>query len=132
MRVSSHSLAGALAERIGAILPLGISIRAVGSSLDLYADERWLGSNGAASILDDTDDRVFRERVETIGRAVLSGVQDLVVDELTTQWPSDAEGKMVMAGARTAAGRIYLWYGSSETDAVVTLQPIELGELGEG
>ena len=48
---------------------------------------------------------------------------------LQAQWPTDRDGKLALPGARADAVRVYLWYGSSEDQPVITLRPIELHEI---
>jgi hypothetical protein len=131
MKASSRQFALALAERIGEILPSPLTIRADGSSVDLYADGSNQGGSGAAVIVEADDDRTLRERLETAGRAVLSGIQDGVSEYLTVPWPADADGQMAIPDVRADAERVYLWFGSGEAAAIVTLRPIDLDELIE-
>jgi hypothetical protein len=131
MRVSSLRFALALAERIGEILPPPLTIRAEGSSVDLYADGINQGGSAAAVIVEADDDRTLRERLETAGRAVLSGVQDCVSEYLTLPWPIGVDGRMAIPDVRADEERLYLWFGGSEAGATVTLRPMELDALIE-
>ena len=121
--------AQALAERIGEILPPPLTIRADGGNLVVSADGISQGGSGAAMVVENDDDRTVTERVECAARAVLDGIQDDVSEYLTLPWPVDAERRMAMPGVRAHAERLYLWFGSSESAAVITLRPIELGDL---
>jgi hypothetical protein len=129
MEPSSLRFAQALAERIGEILPPPLTIRADGGNLVVSADGVSQGGSGAAEIVENDDDRTPAERVECAARAVLDGVQDAVSEYLTLPWPADADGRMATAGVRTDAERLHLWFGSTESAAVVTLRPIEFGDL---
>jgi hypothetical protein len=131
MQPSSLRFARALAERIGEILPPPLAIRADGGNLVISADDIIHGGSAAASIVEDDDDRTVAERVECAGRAVLDGVQDAVSEYLTLPWPVDVDGGMATAGVRVDAERVHLWFGGSESTAIVTLRLIELGELAE-
>lgn len=129
MRASSHKLAAALADRIGEILPPPLTSHARGSSVLVYANEIGVGSTMAPLILEENDDRTIAERAECVARAVLSTIQDEIAEYLTLEWPVDAWGKMAMPSARTASERLYLWYGESEAEAVITLRPINFEEF---
>jgi hypothetical protein len=131
MSISSHRFARTLAERIGEILPPPLTVHVDGSLIDVYADGICQGGSGAAVIVEADDGRTLRERVETAGRAVLSGIQDCVSEYLTRQWPAGADGQMAMPDVRVEAERVHLWFGAAEA-ATVTLRPIGLGELIEG
>jgi hypothetical protein len=129
MQASSLRFAQALAERIAEILPLPLTVRADGASVDVYADGISQGGSAAPVIVEDDDGRTLDERVETAARAVLDGIQDGVSEYLTLPWPLGADGQMAVAGARADTERVYLWFGGSEAGAAITLRPIELGEL---
>jgi hypothetical protein len=79
--------------------------------------------------MDDVDDRAASERIESAARAILSGIQDVVSEYLTIPWPADRQDGMAAEGARSDDRRLYLWYGSRESDPVIALEPIELDEL---
>jgi hypothetical protein len=129
MKASSRTFARALAERIGEILPPPLTIHADGRNLVVSVDGIDQGGSAASMIVEVDDGRTLAERVETAGRAVLSGIQDGVSEYLTLPWPVDADGRMAMPGVRADEERVYLWFGSSEADAVVTLRPIGLDQL---
>jgi hypothetical protein len=131
MQASSLRFAQALADRIGEILPPPLTIRADGGNLVVSVDGVSQGGSGAAMVVEDDDDRTPAERVETATRAVLDGVQDAVSEYLTLPWPADADGRMATAGVRVDAERVHLWFGGTESAAVVTLRPIELREFIE-
>ena len=95
----------------------------------VYASENGVGSTMSPLIVEDDDDRTIAERAECVARAVLSTIQDDVAEYLTLPWPVDAWGKMVMPGARTESERLYLWYGESEAEPVISLTPIDFHEF---
>jgi hypothetical protein len=129
MHPSSQRFAQALAERIGEILPPPLTIRADGGNLVVSADGISQGGSGAAMIVEDDDDRTVAERVECAARAVLDGVQDDVSEYLTLPWPAGADGRMATAGVRADEARVHLWFGDSQSAAVITLRSIDLGDL---
>ncbi|HEU4881273.1 MAG TPA: hypothetical protein VFT45_03480 [Longimicrobium sp.] len=131
MRASSLRFARALAERIGEVLPPPLTIRVDDENLVVSADGIVQGGSAAAVIVEEDDDRTVAERLETAGRAVLSGVQDCVSEYLALPWPGDADGGMAIPGVRVDAERVHLWFGGSESAPVVSLRPIDLDELIE-
>jgi hypothetical protein len=127
----SSRLALALAESIGKALPPRFTLRAEGSLLCLYEDANFVGGSDMPGVLDDEHDgSTLAEKLERIGRSVLGSVQDWIADTSTVPWPVDADGRMAECGARSDSRRLFLWYGSSEGAAVITLDPIELDSLG--
>ena len=131
MRASSHKLAAALAARLADVLPPPYSIRSSGAEVEVYARSEHVGGSPAASILEDEDGEAVGERAERAAWAVLSGIQDDVAVHGTVGWPLDADHQMALPDVRSDSRRLYLWFGSSESDAVVALRPIELSELFE-
>lgn len=129
MRASSRKLAMALAERIGKIVPAPFTLRSLGSGVDLYVGEEQIGGSDAAIIIEDKDGRTASERVKTVVLAVLGDIQDSVMLYLTEQWPTEIGGELAMPGARTDAGRVYLWYGASEEQPVISLRPIKFDDF---
>jgi hypothetical protein len=137
---AARRLAVALAERLNAILPAPWRARAEGGWVSFYEGERWDGSSDVAGILDqvlapedeetEPEDWPFPDRVVSVALGILSAAQDAIAEATTEPWPRPAAGPLVSEGARTDGTRVYLWYGTSEADAVLTLQPIELAELG--
>lgn len=126
MSASSHRLASLLAERIAEILPPPLTVRASGDALKLYADGIAVGGATAASILEDGDDA---EQVRTAAWAVLSTIQDDVMEHLTEPWPVGAGGQGALPEARIDASHLHLWFGEREEAAVVRLRPISLAEV---
>lgn len=131
MRASSRKLAAALAGRLTDVLPSPYAARASGNEVEVYAGSEYVGGSPAASILEDEDGDAVGERAERAAWAVLSGIQDAVAVHGTVGWPLDADHQMALPDVRSDSRRLYLWFGSSELDPVVALQPIELSELVE-
>jgi hypothetical protein len=129
MHTISHHLAEAISDRIGAIVPPPLAVQAEGSSVNLYVNSKFWGGSAAAEIIEDVDGSTFSERLERAAIAILSGIQDCTAEYLTLPWPVDEGGEMAMPGARADIHRLYLWYGSSEDTALLTLRPIEFAEL---
>jgi hypothetical protein len=128
-RASSHRLAWALSSRLNSIIPSTMKVRHDGANVVLLVGEREIGGSAAATILDDDDDRDFAERARTAVEAVLSGVQDVVIEELKGGWPAASTGDdLPLPGARAVGGSVLGWYGSEDTP-VVRLDAIPLSEL---
>lgn len=131
-RASSRRLAAALAERLGEVVPPPLAVRVDGSELNqinLYADGMNQGGSAAAIIVEEDDGSTLPELVNTVGYAVLNGVQDVVMEYFALPWPTDAAGELAWPGARAEGERVHLWYGSSEAAAVLTLRPIAFAEF---
>ncbi|HET7461632.1 MAG TPA: hypothetical protein VFJ82_10295 [Longimicrobium sp.] len=131
MRPSSEKLAHALAERLGDVLPPPYTLGAAGFWIYVYAAAEFIGNDVSAQIVEDEGDEPLGELVERVSRAVLSGLQDVVVTHRTTWWPVDGEGGMAIPNTRADEYRLHLWFGGHEPGAVVTLRPIDLAELVE-
>jgi hypothetical protein len=61
--------------------------------------------------------------------AMLGGVQDSVIRIRRDRWPRLPTGDIALPDGRADSARVHLWFGPSENHAVLTLPPIELGEL---
>lgn len=127
MVVSSRSLARALAERLRAVIPPPLTVRAEGEAVSLYAGQDLLVRSLSPAIVEDDDDRSPAQRTETAVWAVLEGIQDAAMDHLTEMWPRETDGSLAMAGTRLTSDRVYCWYGASEEHPAVRFEPIELG-----
>lgn len=130
MHASSHKLAPALADRLGDVLPSGLSVRASGGGIEIVAPGGVLiGGSNAAALVDDAEGETSRDEVETAARAILSAIQDDVMEYLTLQWPVGDGGEVGVPNARADADRLHLWFGTSETSPVVRLRPISFSEI---
>jgi hypothetical protein len=125
MAVSSRSLALALAERIGAVMPKPLVVRAEGSAVSLYANSDLLVTSLAPGIVDEVDDRSPADRIEAATLSVLSGLQDAAIQYLRRQWPTGEDGALALPAARATTNQVNLWYGSNEERPAVKLEPIE-------
>lgn len=126
MPAESHSreLARALARRLSAIVPPPVSVRTEGSSVVVLTDESVIGGSPAAEIADEIDDRSSVERIASAASAVLSGVQDIVMRHLATQWPLDSAGRAAMPYARIEGHQVVIGFeapGGSIVHELATL-----------
>jgi hypothetical protein len=131
MPPSSRKLAQALAARLSDVLPPPYSARALEGAVAAFAGDDWLGSSLSPEIVEEGEDGTVEERLETVGRAVLSGVQDYVADDSTEPWPREPDGRMALPQARVDGDELRLWFGASESAAAVALRPIALSDLME-
>lgn len=133
MHALSHKLAAALAVRLGRVVPPGYRVHAQGSLVQLYQGTALRGQAAAAEIVDDIDDRSFDERIAAASRAVLSDIQDCLVESLGGPWPKSPLGGIALpdVGSDRAGERVMLWYGDEQTPTLA-LAPIEIGELLRG
>jgi hypothetical protein len=128
MRPSSHKLAIALARRLNAVIPVGFRLTPQDSYLELRIDGAWDGTLCSPEIADD-DTRELEERLHTAVYGVLNSVQDSISEHLRTPWPSTDGRTMAMPAVRVGANSIHLWYGESESEPVLGLAEIALGEI---
>jgi hypothetical protein len=129
MPASSHKLARAIAKCVDEVIPPRFSVGAHRGFVYIFEHGVSLGGIGTGVAIDAEDGRKFSERAAGAAVTILGGIQDDVTLSLRTPWPADAAGNMALPGARTEAGRIYLWYGASEEEAVIRLRPIDLDDI---
>src|SRR5581483_11925255 len=124
--LSPDRFAAAVATRLNAVVPAGLSVRAEGSGVGLYDPELCGGSN-SAEILRDEDGRSPVELVETVAWGILNGIQDVVMESTKEQWPVGPRGA-AEPGARVVGEQLHLWFGD-EVAPILRLEPVELMEL---
>lgn len=129
MAARSHEFARAIAQRLGRVIPQPLAIQAIGAHIRVEDKDIVWGDSSAADIVDDDDDRAFGDRAASAARAVLSAVQDGVMEYLGAEWPMGSDGRAAEAGASAMSGSLRLWYGESDRSAVIALDPINLTEL---
>lgn len=130
MRASSHGLAQALATRLGPVLPEPLSLRAYGSSVDLQVGSLSLDScSDAAAIIEDEDGRTLGQRAQTALWAMMDGVQDAVMRSTGEQWPLERDGSLADPQTRPDRDCVHLWFGRSEDDPVIRIEPIAYHEF---
>ncbi len=127
MNASSRDLAADLAERLNGALPDGLSARCAGAVIEVYSGGRVAGRFPALSIIDDDDDRGVTARIETATRAVLSGIQDAVIEDIRGPWPPrGGHGQeLALPDCRVSGDELLVWFGDESTPALA-LPPITL------
>ena len=91
--------------------------------------EPWGGQGFSNSDLRARGDRSVGDVVCSMAIAVLGGVQDSVIRIRRERWPRLPTGDIALPDGRTDSERVYLWFGTSENHAVLTLPPIDLRDL---
>lgn len=125
--VSSRELAAILAERLNQIVPTGFSVRSEDTSVDVYADGRNLGGSDALQILEDDDDRSPKEKIETAVLAVLSSIQDTIIETVKGPWPGTSShgADLPMPDCRVTGNQLLFWFGDQD-GPVISAPPIPL------
>lgn len=128
MNVSSRKLAAVLAERIGSIVPSGLSLRSEESNIEVRSGGQVLGGSAALEIIGDEDGRSLSERIETAARSALSAIQDVIIETTHRPWPGQpsADSALPQPDCRIAGDHLLVWFGDEATP-VVSIAPIALG-----
>jgi len=127
MDVSSRELAADLADRLNQIVPTDFTVRSEGIRVDVYQDGRDLGGSPALVILAERDGRSVDEKIETAVQAVLSDVQDRIIEACKGPWPGGfgRGADLPMPDCRVTGDRLRLWFGD-ENAPVISVAPITL------
>jgi hypothetical protein len=139
MPLSALEIGEALARRLNAIVPKPIHVLADPPSpptrdADVVVRvtngaDPWSGQGFSNRDLKPRGDVAPGDVARDMAVTMLSGVQDGVIHLLRERWPRQTTGELVLPDGRADSERVYLWFGASEGRAVVTLAPIELGEI---
>lgn len=130
---SSRALAAELAVRLARVAPEGVRMGAEGTDVVVDGGSGCISGSGATVLLDEEDDRSFAESLETAARAVLSGVQDVIVEEIQRPWPSgrspcgQSEDPLALPDAQVTGCELRTWFGDAD-DPVLRLDPIDMRE----
>jgi hypothetical protein len=127
-------LARALARRLAAAVPAGISVLSRAGDVVVSVDRL---SNGTAlvGLVDQPGD--LQENVMIAASAVLNSAQDVVAEHLATWWPSSPDlqpgtvesgSDLPMPTARVEDGVLRLWFGDPDRPAL-ELESIDMAEL---
>ena len=127
MDVSSRELAADLADRLNQIVPAGFTVRSEGIRVNVYQDGRDLGGSPALVILAERDGRSVDEKIETAVLAVLSDIQDRIIEACKGPWPGGfgRGADLPMPDCRVTGDRLRLWFGE-ENAPVISVAPIAL------
>jgi hypothetical protein len=141
MPLSAYRLAEALASRLNAIIPTPIHILverasspALARDADVVihvanADEPWSSQAFSNLDLQPHHEGSLGDTACDMAVAMLGGVQDGVIRILRDPWPRLPTGNVALPDGHADSERVYLWFGASQDRAVLTLRPIEIGEV---
>src|SRR5205823_5608404 len=130
-RLSPERFAAAVADRLNAVVPRSISVRAEVTTICL-CDTSWRQASSAAKIVTDDDDRSLVERAETAARSILNATQDVVMESTREQWPHPTgAANAPYPDARVVSDQLQMWFGDEAAPAL-RLKPIDLTELANG
>jgi hypothetical protein len=128
-RLSADRFAAALAARLNAVVPSGLSVRAEGTDVSVY-DPALAGGSAAARLLTEEDGRPIGELVRLAAYGILDATQDVVMESTREQWPMGTT-RAADPGARVVGDRLDLWFGD-EDKPVLRLESVDLAELAHG
>ncbi len=128
-RLSPNRFAAAVAERLNAVVPDGLTVRADGSAVGVY-DPALCGGCYGAEIFGKEDGRPIVELVETAAWAIMNGIQDVIMESIREQWPMGTT-RAADPGARVAGDQLHLWFGD-EDNPVLRLESVDLTTLVNG
>jgi hypothetical protein len=125
--VSSRNLAAALAERLAHIVPRGFSVRSEDTDISVYRDGKLVGGSAALEIINDDDGRGLDERIEVAVQAVVSGIQDDIIETIKGPWPGTSTRgvDLPMPDCRVTDDQLRVWFGD-EKAPVASVPPISL------
>ncbi len=95
--------------------------------MNVYHDGRDLGGSPALVILAEHDGRSVDEKIETAVDAVLSDVQDRIIEARKGPWPGESGrgADLPMPDCRVTGDQLRLWFGE-ENAPVISVAPIAL------
>jgi len=128
LKTSPEQFAAEVARRLDKIVPSGLSVRAEGTSVNVYSATDDRHASAGAEIIADQDGRTFAELAQAAAWSILDGAQDGVMELLREQWPLGRDGKAVDAGTRVNGSELLMWFGD-ERAPVIALAPLSLDDL---
>jgi len=128
-QLSSDRFAEAIATRLNAVVPAGLSVRAEGSGVNLYDPAPW-GASWAADFITRDDGHSVAERLASVAESIMSSIQDEVMESTHEPWPGGPAGG-ALPDARVIGAQLHMWFGD-EKNPVLRLEPIYLSEFANG
>jgi hypothetical protein len=127
MNVSSRNLAIDISGRLNDFAPEGLSISSTNGAIEVYSGGQMVGGSPALDIIEENDGRSVTDRVETAVQATLSGIQDVIIEDIHGPWPGPPGpgSELPLPECRVAGDELLIWFGDQETPALV-LPPIRL------
>ena len=130
-QASPRRFAAAIATRLNRVLPPGFTVRANGTSVDVYAGDQDRHASASATLITERDGRSLAELLETAAWGILDGAQDAIMEISVQQWPVGPDGRAANAGTLVDGDRLLMWYGD-QVKPIVTLQPLPIHEILDG
>jgi hypothetical protein len=127
-------LARALAKRLGAAVPPGISVSSRGGNV-IVSDGQISNGTDLVLLVDQPGD--LEDNFTTAASALLNAAQDVVAEHLTRWWPPSPDippgtiesgADLPMPTAEVEGSLLRLWFGDRDRPAL-ELEPIDLAEL---
>jgi hypothetical protein len=127
--LSPARFAEAVATRLNSVVPAGLSVRAEGTGVNLFDPAPW-GASWAADFITRDDGRSVADRLASAAEAIMSSIQDEVMESTKEPWPSGPPSA-TLPDARVIGAQLHMWFGD-EANPVLRLRPIYLGEVANG
>ena len=118
-----------MATRLDSVVPAGLSVRAEGSGVNLFDPAPW-GASRAADFITRDDGRSVADRLASAAEAIMSSIQDEVMESTKEPWPSGPPSA-TLPDARVIGAQLHMWFGD-EANPVLRLRPIYLSEFANG
>jgi hypothetical protein len=127
MNVSSHNLAVDISDRLNGLVPESLSIGFANGAIEVYSDGQMVGRSPALDIIDENDGRSVTAKVETAVQATLSGIQDVIIEDIRGPWPGPPGpgSGLPLPDCRVVGDELLVWFGDEATPALA-LPPIRL------
>ena len=86
-----------------------------------------IGGSPALDIMEENDDRSVTEKIETAVRAILDGIQDVIIENIHGSWPGQpgSGSELPMPDCRVVGDELLVWFGD-EAIPTLALPPIRL------
>jgi hypothetical protein len=120
--------AAEVAARLDKVVPPGLSVRAEGTSVNVYSATDDRHASAGAELISEEDGRSLSERAALAALGILDGAQDGVMEILREQWPVSAARNAPDAGTRVDGNLLLMWFGD-ENAPVITLPPLNLDDV---
>src|SRR5438045_2588372 len=108
LKTPPERFATELAMRLDKVVPPGLSVRADGTSVNVYSARDDRHASAGAELIGEQDGRTLAQRAEAAAWHILDGAQDGVMEILREQWPLGRDGKAVDAGTRLEGNQLLM------------------------
>jgi hypothetical protein len=127
MNVSSRNLAIDISDRLNDFVPEDLSISSANGAIEVYSGGQMVGGSPALDIIEENDGRSVTDRVETAVQSTLSGIQDVIIEDIHGPWPGPPGPgpELPLPECRVSGDELLIWFGDEENPALA-LPPIRL------